>query len=152
MAARTILWAVIAVAPVGVFWWLLFDVGDVEGVAITIYWGLAVLWLVFWGIRIFLNWYQYDNDLWVVTNQRIVDSLKPTPFSLKISTADLVNIQDMTVEKRGILQSALNYGDIACQTAADRKIFLIGGVPKPQDLQLLIDKERDRERMRSRGA
>lgn len=149
---RTILWTLFAIAPVAVFWWLLFSVGDVEGTGATIFWGVAAIWLVFWAGRIFLNWYQYDNDLWVVTNQRIVDSLKPTPFSLKISTADLVNIQDMTVEKRGILQSMLDYGDVACQTAGDRKIFLIGGVPKPQDLQLLIDRERDRERMRARGA
>lgn len=149
---RTALWVVFAVLPVAVFWWLVFDVGDVEGLGATIFWGVAILWLIFWAIRIFLNWYQYDNDIWVITNQRIVDCIKPTPIGLKISTADLVNIQDMTVERRGIFQTALNYGDVACQTAADRKIFLIGGVPKPAELQLLIDKERDRERMRARGA
>ena len=77
--------------------------------------------------------------------------LQLNPLGLKISTADLVNIQDMTVERHGIFQTALNYGDVNCQTAADNRDFVMGGVPQPQELQLLIDKERDRERLRSRG-
>ena len=149
---RTIFWLAIALAPVVVLWWLLFSVREVDGMARNLFWIVVAVWLLAWALRIFLNWYQYDNDLWVVTNQRIVDCMKPTPLGLKISTADLVNVQDMTVERRGILQTALNYGDIHCQTAADNRDFLIGGVPKPQGLQLLIDKERDRERLRTRGA
>jgi len=87
----------------------------------------------------------------VITNQRVVDCIKPNPFGLKISTADLVNIQDMTVVRSGILPTALNYGDIVCQTAADNRDFTLGGIPRPQDVQLLMDKERDRERLRGRG-
>jgi hypothetical protein len=148
---RTVLWLLLAIVPVAVLYWLLFNVGDVEGLAARIFWIGAALYLIFWALRIFLNWYQYDNDLWVVTNQRIVDCIKPTPIGLKISTADLVNVQDMTVERRGLLQTMLNYGDIICQTAADNRDFVMGGIPRPQEIQLLIDKERDRERLRSRG-
>jgi hypothetical protein len=148
---RTILWTVLALAPPIVLAWLLFSVGDVSGTPATIFWGIAAVYVLVWAARIFLNWYQYNNDMWVVTNQRIVDVIKPTPIGLRISSADLVNIQDMTVERKGILATALNYGDVHCQTAADNRDFIMGGVPQPQELQLLIDRERDRERMRSRG-
>lgn len=148
---RTILWTLLAIAPPIVLYWLLFQVGDVGGVAAQAFWIVAAVYLLFWAVRIFLNWYQYNNDMWVITNQRIVDVIKPNPLGLKISTADLVNIQDMTVERHGIFQTALNYGDVNCQTAADNRDFVMGGVPQPQELQLLIDKERDRERLRSRG-
>jgi signal transduction histidine kinase len=149
---RTILWAALAVIPVAAVAWLLFRVGSVGGQAAMIFWLVALVYLLAWAVRIFLNWYQYDNDLWVITNQRVVDSIKPNPFGLRISTADLVNIQDMTVVRSGILATALNYGDIVCQTAADNRDFTLGGIPRPQDVQLLMDRERDRERMRARGA
>ncbi len=148
---RTALWAVIAIMPPIFVFWLVSSFVDIEGTVAMIFAIIALLWLVVWGLRALFNWYAYTNDIWVITNQRIVDSVKPTPFSLKLSSADLVNIQDMTVERRGIFQTSLNYGDVHCQTAADNRDFLLIGVPNPQELQLLIDKERDRERMRTRG-
>ena len=84
----------------------------------------------------------------MITDQRIIDSFKPTPFQLRVGTADLVNIQDMTVEKSGIIPTILNFGDVVCQTAGTGQQFRIGGVPHPERVQLLVDKERDRERMR----
>lgn len=147
---RTALWALFAVGPVIVLSWLLFGVADADGRVAQIFWIIAALWFLFWAVKILLNWYQYHHDTWVITNQRIVDVMKPTPLGLKISSADLVNIQDMTVIRRGIFQTTLNYGDIRCDTAGQSKVFVLGGVPNPTDLQLLIDKERDRERMRSR--
>jgi hypothetical protein len=66
-----------------------------------------------------------------------------------VSTADLVNIQDMTVQRDGVFASILNFGDVLCQTAGSID-FTLSGVPKPQEIQLLVDRERDRERMRYR--
>jgi len=40
----------------------------------------------------------------------------------------------------------LNYGDIVCETAADGGDFVLAGIPRPQGVQLLVDRERDRER------
>jgi hypothetical protein len=85
----------------------------------------------------------------VVTNQRIVDCFKKHPLNLRVSTADLVNVQDMSVVKSGITPTLLNYGTVVLETAgADRVAFLIAGVPRPESIQLLIDRERDRERAR----
>jgi hypothetical protein len=43
------------------------------------------------------------------------------------------------------------FGDIVCKTAGSSDAFRLRGIPQPQDVQLLIDKERDRERMRYRA-
>jgi hypothetical protein len=67
-----------------------------------------------------------------------------------MSTADLVSVLDMTVERNGILRTMFNYGDIVCQTAAEIQEFRMAGIPRPQEVQLLVDKERDRERTRGR--
>ena len=118
------------------------DLGD-------IWWGVSLLWILYWGIRMLLNYYRYHNDLWLITNQRLIDSYKPNPFSLKVATADLVNVQDIRIEKKGITPTMLNYGSVICETAgAGSDEFVISGVPHPEAIQLLIDKERDRERAR----
>jgi len=144
---RTILWVVFAVAPVVAAAWLLSALDVLSDLGVF-FWAVVALWLLYWLVRLFLNWYRYHNDIWVITNQRIVDSFKPTPISKRVATADLVNIQDMTVEKSGIVKTILNFGDVVCETAGKSQQFRIAGVPRPESVQLLVDRERDRERMR----
>lgn len=143
--------AVAALVPIVVIAVLLGrwgHLGDTEG---KVFWVAAIVYGLYWAVRMFLNWYRYNNDIWVITDQRLVDSTKTNPFSLKTSTADLVNVQDMTVERSGIFRTMFNYGDIVCQTAADIQEFRMTSIPHPQEVQLLVDKERDRERMRGRS-
>jgi hypothetical protein len=120
-----------------------------EGAVRTIYWIVAWVWLGYWAVRILLTWYRYNNDIWIITNQRIVDSIKNTPIHHRLSTADLVNIQDMTVQRNGLLQTVFDFGDIVCQTAAEQPDFRLGGIPHPREVQALVDRERDRERLRT---
>jgi len=145
---RTIILALVALVPVVVAFWLLGEIGVRDDLGIF-FWAGVALWLVYWGVRSFLNWYRYRHDIWVVTNQRLIDSYKAHPFSLRVATADLVNLQDMSVVKSGIVATMLNFGNVVCETAgSDRVAFTIAGVPRPEAMQLLIDRERDRERMR----
>ncbi len=143
---KSVLLTIYALVPLVVVSLALSWADQYDGTAAKIFWAVSAVWLLYWAVRIFLNWYRYNNDIWVITNQRIVDSVKSNPLSHRLSTADLVNVQDMTVERRGILQTALNYGDIVCETASDGGDFVLAGIPCPQDVQLLVDRERDRER------
>jgi hypothetical protein len=147
---KSIIWLLFALVPVAAAAWLLSLADVLDDVGIF-FWGVAAVWLVYWGVRLFLNWYRYHNDIWLVTNQRLIDSFKPTPFQLRVSTADLVNVQDMSVEKTGVIATLLNFGDVVCQTAGTGQQFRIAGVPNPEAVQLLVDRERDRER-RSYGS
>ena len=148
---RSILLVLFAVVPLVVVWWLLDLIGVRDDLG-AIFWGLALLWLVYWALRLLLNYYRYHNDIWLVTNQRLIDSYKAHPFNLRVASADLVNIQDMSVVKIGVVESLLGFGNVVCETAgADRVPFLISGIPHPEEVQLLIDKERDRERGKYTG-
>jgi len=114
----------------------------------------TIIYLVWFLIFIFcsaIDWYRYYNDTWVITDQRVIDTRRKSPFDLQVSTADLVNIQEMTVRRKGIFQTMLDYGDVVCETAgSDHNDFTITGVPNPREVQALVDKERDRERTRGR--
>jgi hypothetical protein len=147
---RTIVLGLWGLVPVTVIALVLSWADAYDGVVAQIFWVVAAIWLLYWAARMFLNWYRYRHDIWVITNQRIVDSYKQNPFHHKLSTADLVNVQDMMVERRGILQTTMNYGDIVCQTAGTAGEFRLTGIPHPDEVQLLVDRERDRERTRGR--
>jgi hypothetical protein len=140
----------IAIVPTVIVYVILSELGAYEGIGALIFRVVAGLYLLWSAVRIFLAWYRYHNDIWVVTNQRLIDSFRRHPFSLRVSTADLVNVQDMTVHRDGLLRTMLDYGDIVCQTAAENQDFLLSGIPDPREAQSLVDRERDRERLHTR--
>jgi hypothetical protein len=145
---KTFMLFLFAIVPVGLVIFLASIINLYDDISIGI-WIVAALWMGYWAFRGFFNWYAYHNDVWIITNQRIIDSFKPHPFNKRVSTADLVNIQDMSVHKRGVFASILNFGDVLCQTAGvGAETFRITGVPQPESVQFLIDRERDRERLR----
>ena len=139
---------VFGLVPAAAFLWLLDKVG-LEGGVVTI---IAAVYLLFFAIKLLLVWYRYHHDYWVVTNQRVIDIRRTNPLNMTVSTADLVNIQDMLIQRSGLLKTMLDYGDVVCQTAGTDADFMIGGVKDPRAVQALVDRERDRERMRIRTA
>ena len=95
--------------------------------------------------------YRYFNDLWLITNQRVIDSTKPTPFRHEVASTDLVNVQDINILKSGIFATIFNFGDVVCQTASMGGIFSFRGVPDPTHLLERIDQLRDESRAAIRG-
>jgi hypothetical protein len=140
---------VLAIAPL-VIAAVILDAAGIDGTAAQIIWGLLALHVLYRIVKAFLFWYRYNNDIWVITNQRLIDSFRKNPFSLAISSADLVNVQDISVNRTGVLRTTLDYGDILCQTAGAVQAFRLIGIPNPRAVQVLVDRERDRERMRTR--
>ena len=138
---------VIALIPTLAFIWLLDAIG-LEGSVETI---IIAIYLLFFLVRLVFIWYRYHHDYWVVTNQRVIDVMRKNPLNMQVSTADLVNIQDMTISRNGLLKTMLDYGDVICQTAGTYADFTIAGVKDPSAVQALVDRERDRERLRVRG-
>jgi hypothetical protein len=148
---HTVVLALTAILPPLILLWFL-QLLNLDDNLSTIFPIVAGLWILGWGIKAALNWYVYQNDIWVVTNQRLIDSYKKNPFNHRVATADLVNVTDLSTYKQGILATTLNFGDVLCETAgASIGTFRISGVPDPQSLQLLIDAERDRERTGGRA-
>jgi hypothetical protein len=140
--------ALFAIVPLIAAALLLSAIG-LDGIVATIVWAALGLHAAFRVAKSFLTWYRYRNDIWVITNQRIIDCYKRHPFNLRVASADLVNVQDMTVERDGVLRTMLDYGDIVCQTASEMQDFRLTGIPDPMAVQALVDRERDRERLKS---
>lgn len=105
---------------------------------------IAFILVIVGGLLIgFMVWYRYRNDLWVITSQRLIDVTRSTPFNQQITTASLTNVQDISIRRKGIFNTALNFGDVICQTAsAGSKTFALIGVAKPEQVLDAIDDAR----------
>lgn len=107
---------------------------------------VAVAWLAMIGIRAYFTWFRWVNDLWVVTNQRIVDSTKKNWFDHRMASADLVDVEDIAVHRLGLLPTMFKFGDVRCQTAGEQPNFVMAGIPNPGDVLAIVDSARDASR------
>lgn len=145
---KTAAYALAGLIPAGVLIWLATatsGIGSTFGkVALT----AAVVWLIFWAIRCYFTWFAFEHDIWVVTNQRILDGVRPNWFHNRLSSADLADVEDIAVSKSGVLQTMFDFGELRCQTAAERPNFILGGIPKPENVLSVVDRARDAARQK----
>ena len=94
---------------------------------------LLVVWTGAWGActRYYLN-------VWVLTNQRIVDIRQPAWFYRKVSSLLLNRVQDVTTDVDGALASALGIGNITVQSAGAVDEFHMNGIPRPEVMRDVI--------------
>lgn len=111
---------------------------------------LLATWMIF-----FVIWIDYYFDVWIVTNERIVNIEQKSLFSRSISELELENIQDVTVEVLGIIPTFLNYGNLYIQTAGEMERFVFRHVPNPyavKDLIMNLQKSYERKEASDLGA
>jgi len=113
---------------------------------------IAILWAVGAIIAGLVAFYGYENDRWFITNQRIIDVTKRNVFNTTVSSAELVNILDMTIRQRGVIANTFNFGDVECQTAGGGRVFAMRGVENPPAALNLIDSTRHEARINIKQA
>ena len=138
-----------SVAPIIVaglaIWLLSWLSGQIAGNASIWTWLYIAVVVVALGY-IGLVFYSWNNDLWIITNQRLVDSTSKTPINHTVSSTALINLQNISVSKRGVLASIFNFGDVLCQTASTQGQFAFRGVGDPNGVMETLDKMRDQAR------
>lgn len=80
----------------------------------------------------------YWLDVWVVTNERIINSEQLGLFNRVVSEVKLEQIQDITSEQKGFLETFLTFGDVYIQTAAERERFQFKNIDNPDDIKIKI--------------
>lgn len=102
-----------------------------------------LLWLFF-----FVNFVDFYLDLWIVTNDRVLNIEQRGLFSRTVSELDLSQVQDVTSEQHGIFAWVFGYGKVYIQTAAERERFIFEQVPNPEEIRknMLALVEADRRR------
>lgn len=77
-------------------------------------------------------------NILVVSNARVVDIHRVGWFDEIISSAGYMEIKDVAVRKKGIMQSLFNYGGLSIQTKAQNFVLEVLGINHPTQIQGLI--------------
>jgi membrane protein YdbS with pleckstrin-like domain len=105
------------------------DIGNASAVPL---WFLVSSFLLFLWLYIFLVWIDYYFDVWVITNERIMNIEQKSLFTRVISEVTLTRVQDVTAKIEGFFPTLLDFGDILVQTAGEEKHFHFRNVPNPE--------------------
>lgn len=91
---------------------------------------LANLLLILWQ-AIFVQVAHYYLDTWIVTDERTVHTELLGFFNRFVSSVYHHNIQDISVDVKGILPTFLEYGNLQIQTAGTFRQFVFKEIPEP---------------------
>jgi hypothetical protein len=93
------------------------------------------IWLFF-----FFSFIDYYLDVWIITNERIIDIQQRGFFSRIISEQRLYRIQDVTSEVHGLFPTVFKYGNVYVQTAGSKQRFFFNEIPNPEKVRDTIIK------------
>lgn len=98
----------------------------------------AIIYYMFLWLYFFKIWIDYYLDVWIITNQRIMDIEQNGLFSREMSEFSVHRVQDVTVEVTGVIATLFQYGDVHIQTAGEARQFIFKDVPNPYKVKDVI--------------
>lgn len=90
----------------------------------------------------FLSWW---FDVYIITDERVIDISFNNLLDKKFSEAKLSMIQDVTSRVSGVSQTMFNYGTVLIQTAAEISVLHFEMVPNPEKIVRVLQVLRDEE-------
>jgi membrane protein YdbS with pleckstrin-like domain len=107
--------------------------------AIVLFWYLITFAYAF---ENFLSWY---FDLFIITNERVVDIQFNNLLNKHFAEADIDMIQDVSSSVRGVMGTFFNYGNVLIQTASEVNQITFENVANPEKIIKLLKELRDLE-------
>lgn len=110
------------------------------------FYSFLVVLFIGMAFRYFLLWF---FNVYIITDERIIDVDFLSMVYKNISTAKIENIEDITKQTSGIIASLFDHGTILIQTAATKNEFEFEHVPHPAKVvkllnELVIEEEREK--------
>jgi uncharacterized membrane protein YdbT with pleckstrin-like domain len=99
---------------------------------------LETVFGIFIWIYVFLIWIDYYLDIWIITDERIINIEQRGLFMRNVSELRYERVQDVTAEVEGFLQTIFNFGDVHIQTAGETPRFFFRQVPDPYGIKSMI--------------
>lgn len=88
-------------------------------------------WYLFVLLLFFTQFVDFFLDVWIVTNERLIDILQQGLFARIIKEARLYRVQNVRIETRGVFQTFFHFGDIIVETAAGEGRLHLDNIPHP---------------------
>lgn len=97
--------------------------------------GLALSFAITFIVNEWLFWYM---DIWLVTEERLLDIQLLRLFKREVSELHISEVQDARADQAGIVATLLHYGNVICQTAGAKNNFTMQSVSNPEEVAGLI--------------
>lgn len=102
---------------------------------------LALLGLILTSLSILmtvLTGYLYQNNVVLVTNEKISQQLYRTIFDKRVSQLSIGEIQDVTVSQIGVFAKIFGYGTLVIETAGEQNNYIFNYSINPFECSKLI--------------
>lgn len=120
--------------------WLLSQA--VIGTAIVIVGYVLGLYIILHACR------RQRKNYWVITDQRLIDIDRQGFFNESISSVSLESIEDIVVNKKGLMAKIFNYGALTIETGNEQYVVIMEKVSRPKKLaDRLLDLCQSRRRI-----
>lgn len=112
---------------------------------------LASLYYLSAWLMYFHQFVDYRLDVWILTDQRIVNIEQRGLFDRVIAELNIHKVQDVTSEVHGHAQTFLDYGNVYIQTAGEKQRFIFQNIPHPEEVARLVTRTNDAS-LKNQGA
>lgn len=130
MKSLTLIWVPLVIYLVLVYQGM-FNWQGLSGLLFIL--GSSLFYLYIW-LFLFNSLLDHYLDVWIVTNERIINVEQINLFSRLISEKQLDKMQDITVIAKGFWPTIFNYGDVYIQTAGSMERFIFRQVANPRKI------------------
>jgi len=73
----------------------------------------------------------YKNNRWILTTDSLTQVTQIGLFRKQVSQLSLANLEDVTAQQDGVIQSMFNFGTLHAETAGERSKFVFPFCPDP---------------------
>lgn len=108
---------------------LSIELGAVRPVAI----GLGFLLTVGGLVGTAIGAYLYQANVVLITSEKIAQLLYTSLFNRKISQLSIGDVQDVSVQQKGIFARLFNYGTLVVETAGEQNNYIFTYTPQPYE-------------------
>lgn len=89
-------------------------------------------------IYFYLGWLDYYLDVWIVTDDRIINIEQNGLFRRVVAEQNIFRVQDVTAEVHGLIHTFFDFGNVLVQTAGTKDRFSFEQVPHPYKVKKII--------------
>ncbi len=95
----------------------------------------------------YAHFIDYYLDIWIVTNDRVIDNEQHGLFHRTTTELELHNIQDVTSQVTGIVGTFFKFGNVTLKTSSITASIVFRNVPNPEHIrkELIILADEDRK-------
>jgi hypothetical protein len=142
LGARFLIVAALAIIPVAFYFYLtkiypwIFEHAFLFPALLL----LASSYYLFIILFLYNTFIDYYLDVWIVTDQRIINIEQRGMFNREIAEHDLDKIQDVSGIQKGFFSTVFSFGDVHVQTAGEIQRFIFRQVDNPFEIVKTINK------------